>query len=54
MKRLYDIEHFLPRSKFPDLSVNLYNWLPVCMSCNQRLKRAENPLKKDEIFHPYF
>lgn len=53
-KRLYDIEHFLPRSKFPDLSVNLYNWLPVCMSCNQRLKKAENPLDKNEIFHPYF
>lgn len=53
-KRLYDIEHFLPRSKFPDLSVNLYNWLPVCISCNQRLKKAENPLDKEEIFHPYF
>lgn len=53
-KRLYDIEHFLPRSKFPDLSVNLYNWIPVCMSCNQRIKKAENPLDKKEIFHPYF
>jgi len=53
-KRLYDIEHFLPRSKFPDLSVNLYNWLPVCMSCNQRLKKSDNPLVKWEVFHPYF
>ncbi len=53
-KRLYDIEHFLPRSKFPDLSINLYNWLPVCMSCNQRLKKDKNPLNSWEIFHPYF
>ena len=56
-KRLYDIEHFLPRSLYPDLSVNLYNWLPVCISCNQRLKKAKNPLDLkswEKIFHPYF
>lgn len=55
--RSYDIEHFLPRSLYPDLSVNLYNWLPACMSCNQRLKKSINPLYKivwnDWIFHPY-
>lgn len=56
-KRLYDIEHFLPRSLYPDLSVNLYNWLPVCISCNQRLKKAKNPLDLkswEKIFNPYF
>ncbi len=53
-KRLYDIEHFLPRKLFPDLSVNLLNWLPVCISCNQRLKKVKNPLDKKEVFHPYF
>lgn len=53
-KRLYDIEHFLPRSLYPDLSVNLLNWLPVCMSCNQRIKKTKNPLEKNIIFHPYF
>lgn len=56
-KRLYDIEHFLPRSLYPDLSVNLYNWLPVCISCNQRLKKSNDPLDLkswEKIFHPYF
>lgn len=56
-RRLYDIEHFLPRSKYPHLSVNLYNWLPSCMACNQRVKRDKNPLDnityKEWIFHPY-
>lgn len=56
--RSYDIEHFLPRSLFPDLSINLYNWLPACMSCNQRLKKSINPLNRIDwdkwIFHPYF
>ena len=57
-KRLYDIEHFLPRSKYSSLSINLYNRLPVCMSCNQRLKSTKDPLEKSnsdkKIFHPYF
>lgn len=58
IKRLYDIEHFLPRSKYPDLSINLYNWLPSCMACNQRLKWDTNPIENitetEWIFHPYF
>lgn len=54
-KRLFDIEHFLPRILYPNLSVNILNWLPVCSSCNTRLKWSKNPLKnKLEIFHPYF
>lgn len=54
-KKLYDIEHFLPRSKFPELSVNPYNLLPVCISCNQRLKSDNNPIEWwKEVFHPYF
>lgn len=56
--RLYDIEHFLPRRKYSALSINLYNRLPACMSCNQRLKKDIDPLKDsseaERIFHPYF
>jgi len=56
--RLYDIEHFLPRSKYPYLSVNLYNWLPVCKACNETLKSGIDTLqdtsKNKKLFHPYF
>jgi len=56
--RLYDIEHFLPRSKYPYLSVNLYNWLPVCKACNEILKGAIDTLqgtnRVKKLFHPYF
>lgn len=58
IKRLYDIEHFLPRSKYPKLSINLYNWLPSCIACNQRLKWNKNPIEnitqREWVFHPYF
>lgn len=57
-ERLYDIEHFLSRGKYPSLSINLYNRLPACMSCNQRLKKTIDPLEKtkqdNKIYHPYF
>lgn len=33
-----DIDHFLPKSKFPYFSMSLYNLIPVCKSCNQSLK----------------
>ncbi|MBO1515173.1 HNH endonuclease domain-containing protein [Metabacillus bambusae] len=33
-----DIDHFLPKSKFPYFSMSLYNLVPVCKSCNQSLK----------------
>lgn len=34
-----DIDHFLPKSKYPFFSMSLYNLVPVCKSCNQSLKR---------------
>lgn len=34
-----DIDHFLPKSKYPYFSMSLYNLIPVCKSCNQSLKR---------------
>jgi len=56
--KLYDIEHFLPRSRYPYLAVNLYNWLPVCKACNETLKKNIDPLewtnKNKRVFHPYF
>lgn len=33
-----DIDHFLPKSKYPYFSMSLYNLIPVCKSCNQSLK----------------
>lgn len=34
-----DIDHFLPKSRYPYFSMSLYNLVPVCKSCNQSLKR---------------
>lgn len=36
-----DLDHFLPKSKYPYLSMSLYNLVPVCKFCNSSLKGDE-------------
>lgn len=48
------LDHFLPQSKYPYLSLTPANLLPCCASCNQK-KSNIAPAHKDEVFlHPYF
>ena len=34
------IDHFLPKSKYPYLSMSIYNWIPCCSNCNSYLKKT--------------
>lgn len=36
-----DLDHFLPKSKYPYFSMSLYNLVPACKQCNQGLKKAK-------------
>lgn len=48
----FDLDHFLPRSIFPQFALSLYNLFPVCKFCNQTLKRDNNPLEHNKmVFH---
>lgn len=56
----YEMDHFMPESKYPFLGVNFYNLQPCCGSCNKRkginiedfdLYRTELALQSDE--YPY-
>ena len=59
--RIYvpDIDHILPKSIYPLLSLSLYNLLPVCNRCNSRFKKSKDMLSAwDGIsdlptLHPY-
>lgn len=44
-----DVEHFLPKSKFPYLSYSYLNLLPSCKTCNQTLKRSIYPKSLEDI-----
>jgi len=58
----FDIDHFLPKSLYPQYAFSLYNLIPICKHCNQNIKKDRDPLEfatanpdnKWSIFHPYF
>ncbi|MEC4816404.1 MAG: hypothetical protein SAK29_24525 [Scytonema sp. PMC 1069.18] len=39
-----DIDHYLPKSKYPHLACHPYNLVPSCLACNQRIKKTSDPL----------
>lgn len=43
----FDIEHFLPKEKFPYLSYYFDNYLCSCKSCNQNKKKSYYPMSLD-------
>jgi len=43
-----DIDHILPKSKYPYFSMSLYNMVPICKGCNQSLKR-----EKELSYNPF-
>lgn len=41
----YELDHNLPKSKYPYLCTNFYNLLPCCSSCNKRKLDGSLPFK---------
>lgn len=33
-----DIEHLIPKTKYPQFAFNTYNWIPCCKACNMGIK----------------
>ena len=42
-KRLFDLDHFLPKAKCPCVGLSLYNFVPSCQVCNSRIKLDKMP-----------
>jgi hypothetical protein len=40
--RLYQLDHFYPRSRYPYLSLSFFNLIPGCANCNATLKGEKN------------
>jgi 5-methylcytosine-specific restriction endonuclease McrA len=48
------LDHYLPKSKYPLLSIVPYNLVPSCHDCNKD-KLVDVPTKgEDETLHPYY
>lgn len=39
-KSHFDLDHFLPKSECPLVGLSLYNFVPSCSVCNEKLKRS--------------
>lgn len=52
----FHVDHFLPRSKFPEFSIYTYNLIAVCASCNSRYKGDDFVDSNGNrlFFNPYF
>ncbi len=54
-----DVDHFLPKSLYPFLSVCASNLAPVCLVCNRSVKRSADPIDQAQsapltnTFHPF-
>jgi hypothetical protein len=51
----FNIDHFLPRSQYPEFSVYSENLVAVCAECNSRYKNSKFIIAgKRQFFNPYF
>lgn len=51
---VYELDHFLPQTAFPDLNVLPINLVPICHPCNH-IKLQRTPRGAHKTFlHPYF
>ena len=48
-----DIDHYFYKFKYSEFQLCLYNLIPSCISCNERLKKNVD-FKKIPHIHPYF
>jgi len=49
-----DLDHFLPKSRFPEFSLHARNLVPICTSCNRKKQNAfKTKVGGDRLFlHP--
>lgn len=48
------LDHFLPKSLYPDLAVTPINLIPCCSDCNKTKGENSPTSKKDQFLHPYY
>lgn len=54
IKNVTTVDHFLPKSEYPFLSVTPANLVPSCRDCNTDKKVSYPTNRDDQTFHPYF
>lgn len=54
LRDIEELDHFLPKSKYPQFSILTSNLVPSCKTCNQTYKKSTIATSyKEQIIHPY-
>lgn len=54
LKDIEELDHFLPKSKYPQFSILTSNLIPSCKTCNQTYKASSFAIcYEEQIIHPY-
>lgn len=48
------LDHYLPKEKFPALSISPINLIPACLGCNKLKSSSKPSTSEEEFIHPYF
>ncbi|MES2641054.1 MAG: HNH endonuclease signature motif containing protein [Myxococcota bacterium] len=48
------LDHYLPKSKYPSLSVHPRNLIPACADCNKTKQAKVGTISDENTIHPYF
>ena len=51
---VYTLDHYLPKSKYPELSVLPLNLVPSCRDCNTGKRATIATTSEDQDLHPYY
>lgn len=53
-REVKQIDHYLPKSKFPSLSIVINNLVPICKECNEIKDDYYSFDKENQFIHPYY
>lgn len=51
--RITQVDHYLPKSKFPSLAISPENLVPICTDCNDEKSNYYSLNRNEMLIHPY-
>lgn len=54
IRRVRQIDHYIPKAHFPKFAVTPINLVPICKECNEDKKTKASNVAEEMFIHPYF
>lgn len=53
-REVKQLDHYLPKAKFPSLALTVNNLVPICKECNEKKGSYFSLSKEKQFIHPYY